>query len=60
VSRDMYTAIIQLTVFEEIEADTYKEAVQKAQMKTDELNLLGNPYEDLTWTVESVQEDDKQ
>jgi hypothetical protein len=56
----MYTAIIQLTVFEEIEADDYKEAVQKAQMKTDELNLLGNPYEDLTWTVESVQEDGKE
>ena len=55
-----YTAIIQLTVFEEIEASDYKEAVKLAQFAADELNLLGNPYEDLTWTVESVQEDDKE
>ena len=55
-----YTAIIQLTVFEEIEASDYKEAVKLAQFVADELNLLGNPYEDLTWTVESVQEDDKE
>ena len=52
-----YTAIIQLTVFEEIEADTYKEAVQKAQFTADELNLLDEPPKELIWTVESVQED---
>jgi len=53
-----YTAIITLEVFKEIEADTYKEAVQKAQFTADELNLLDEPPKNLTWTVESVQHDD--
>ena len=55
-----YTAILLLTVFEDIEADDYKEAVQKAQFAVDKLNLDDKIPQDLDWVVESVQSDEKQ
>ena len=55
-----YTAILQLTVFEDIEANDYKEAVKLAQFAVDKLNLSDKIPQDLEWMVESVQGDEKQ
>ena len=54
-----YTAILQLTVFEEYEANDYKEAVKLAQFAVEKLNLSDKIPQDLDWMVESVQVDAK-
>ena len=55
-----FSAILQVTVFKTVEADTYKEAVKKAEEEATRMNNVHPVDVDPGWIVEQVHRDDEE